>query len=1047
MRALVSVSTLQYYDEAALLERLSNALKRRTQEVVFLVGSPLSAPTKPDLPGVPGVAGVISLIQKEFETDPAQLSALNDALELEGGNGYQAAFAFLQGRRGQRTANEIIRQAVLAARVEPCKRTDLSDDECRSLEQDNQGWALSPGILYLGLLLAEHSNRFGRSVLTTNFDPLIEVSIRRGGARIVRTNLHADGDLTQTEGDDCHVIHLHGYWYGSDTLHTNRQLIRPRPHLKDSLASLLRNKLIVVCGYGAWDDVFTEALMAVVRDDTAYPEILWTFRPICPELGETLTSRLTPGLDRGRVTLYSGIDCHVFFPKLYNLWSALESPTTSAGLGQSNPVNVSETLKRALLSNPPSHKPTTPVVLEGDVEDRPPASEVWVGREHELHELLSSEAKIVFVTGIGGQGKSTLVARYFEECQRERDRFSILVWRDCKEEREPFENQLASIVLKLSPRLSGQELAAQDTQSLIELFVTLIQDLPILLIFDNADHYVDLENETMTGAANALIQYLLSSQTKARVIFTCRPIVNYEHPLALSQPLDGLDPDSVVNLFAQRGATSSREEIEAARILTSGHAFWLDLLAIQVAQSTSTLTELLEHIYAGESPSPDSILQSIWELLHDRERTVLRAMAETLKPETEVSLADYLHSQLNYNRLHKTLRKLRALNLVVVKRRSNESDLLELHPLVRKFVRTRFGVDERRSYIDSIIAGYKRFIHNNKIQLSKSPTLAILEWWTENAELDLAAGHIGDALRTLAEAAHAFTTSAYPRDFCRVVRLLLQSFEWTAQYSQHKEFDHVFFTHVELLAYLGENLEVDRLLDAYETTVPNRDARFVRYCGARSFTQWVRDNFSAALEWARLGEHLKRSSNLDSAYPIEQQLALAERDAGNPEIALPIFLMGRPLSAMLDPKENYENGQASQYGNVGRCLHFMGQIEEALICYQKSVILLETEKGSWVRNQGYARKWIGELLAAREQFTLAEIFFRSAHRKWAQTYPAKAAEVWLLVQKMTERSGSSNNLGDQEVENVCIEWMSGVKLDSLDVTAERGQTDDRSRHK
>ena len=92
---------------------------------------------------------------------------------------------------------------------------------------------------------------------------------------ISRTMLHADGNLSQTEGTGCHVIHLHGYWYGSDTLHTARQLGQSCPRLKASLSSLLRNKLVVVCAYGGWDDAFTEALMDVVRDDTAHPETLY----------------------------------------------------------------------------------------------------------------------------------------------------------------------------------------------------------------------------------------------------------------------------------------------------------------------------------------------------------------------------------------------------------------------------------------------------------------------------------------------------------------------------------------------------------------------------------------------------------------------------------------------------------------------------------------------------------------------------------------------------------------------------------------------------
>src|SRR5207253_4932818 len=116
-----------------------------------------------------------------------------------------------------------------------------------------------------------------RSILTTNFDPLIEVAIQRAGGHYFRTMLHSDGNISQTEGNGCHVIHLHGYWHGCDTLHTTRQLSHPRPHLKDSLTHLLRNKLVVVCAYGAWDDAFTEALMDVVRDDTAYPEVIWTF--------------------------------------------------------------------------------------------------------------------------------------------------------------------------------------------------------------------------------------------------------------------------------------------------------------------------------------------------------------------------------------------------------------------------------------------------------------------------------------------------------------------------------------------------------------------------------------------------------------------------------------------------------------------------------------------------------------------------------------------------------------------------------------------------
>ena len=132
------------------------------------------------------------------------------------------------------------------------------------------------------------------------------MAIRKAGGQCFRTSLHSDGNPAATEAPGCHVIHLHGYWYGSDILHTGRQITQERPRLKAWLGALLRNKLVVVSGYGGWDDAFTEALMDVVRDDTAFPEILWTFHSRQP--ADALLQRLAPGMDRSRIMLYGEID-------------------------------------------------------------------------------------------------------------------------------------------------------------------------------------------------------------------------------------------------------------------------------------------------------------------------------------------------------------------------------------------------------------------------------------------------------------------------------------------------------------------------------------------------------------------------------------------------------------------------------------------------------------------------------------------------------------------------------------------------------------------
>ena len=152
------------------------------------------------------------------------------------------------------------------------------------------------------------------------------------------------------------------------------------------------------------------------------------------------------------------------------------------------------------------------------------------------------------------------------------------------------------------------------------------------------DHYVDLENERMSGSATVFIEYLLRSNSPSRAVFTCRPSVEYNVPGVLNCRLVGLSFDAAVELFSRRGAASVANEIADGHRLTEGHAFWLDLLAIQVAKPASSvrLSILLKQIGSGQGLLPDNTLNSIWDTLREREQSVLRSMAETVKPETEV---------------------------------------------------------------------------------------------------------------------------------------------------------------------------------------------------------------------------------------------------------------------------------------------------------------------------------------------------------------------------------------------------------------------------
>ena len=163
----------------ALLDRIGYAVRTK-KTVTFLVGSPLSAGQHSCEKVVPDVDGMIELIKEEFAQEPAGIDALERSISSDPLRRYQTAFEFLVARRGQSLANLLVRRAVLNARVDNDDPVDIYiDDKCEALERDVDGWFLPPGVRALSDLLVALPDALGRVVLTSNFDPLIEVGIQR----------------------------------------------------------------------------------------------------------------------------------------------------------------------------------------------------------------------------------------------------------------------------------------------------------------------------------------------------------------------------------------------------------------------------------------------------------------------------------------------------------------------------------------------------------------------------------------------------------------------------------------------------------------------------------------------------------------------------------------------------------------------------------------------------------------------------------------------------------------------------------------------------
>ena len=101
-----------------------------------------------------------------------------------------------------------------------------------------------------------------------------------------------------------------------------------------------------------------------------------------------------------------------------------------------------------------------------------------------------------------------------------------------------------------------------------------------------------------------------------------------------------------------------------------------------------------------------NILDTIWQTLHDNQKTLLRVLAETVKAETEENIGKIVRSELNYNRYHKAMKRLKRLNLIVIKSFKDEQDQIELHPLVKEFVLQKYPLQNERSKFITLFVNF-----------------------------------------------------------------------------------------------------------------------------------------------------------------------------------------------------------------------------------------------------------------------------------------------------------------------------------------------------
>jgi hypothetical protein len=407
---------IPFHDQPALIDRLihDHVDKRK---LVFLIGSGLTCPVR-DLAGVLGVKGIIDLVRHELATDQDLIKQLDGDITTNPKDEYQISFQHLGGRRPPGCASRIIRSAVLAARrtgdpsealaarlrVEDYIRTNDCEYLCNVLEKDLANWHIRPGLSSLGTILTEYAETFGNEVITTNFDPLIEVSIQSANGRAEAWPLAGDApsSFPRTQPDTCRIFHIHGYWSSIDTLHTKLVMESERPYLEATLANILRERVLIVMGYGGWDDALIKVLGRANQDAGAATNVLWAFyqnnaQDIYQEYGP-LIERLLTGLGGTRIFFYKGIDADQLLPAL--LRRLQNTGNTGDRLVQSVASSSNERLSQESIATPVNCPPALEV--ESPAINEEPSGEPILSdcTAQFVSRLREREPDLVFVVNI-----------------------------------------------------------------------------------------------------------------------------------------------------------------------------------------------------------------------------------------------------------------------------------------------------------------------------------------------------------------------------------------------------------------------------------------------------------------------------------------------------------------------------------------------------------------------------------------------------------------------------------------------------------------------
>ena len=672
--------------------------------------------------------------------------------------------------------------------------------------------------------------------------------------------------------------------------------------------------------------------------------------------------------------------------------------------------------------------------------DTPPIIENWAGRVAEM-DALRFKNKACFITGIGGQGKSSLASKFLSETND--GSYDFCEWRDFKEEDLNFQTKLYSLIEVVShKKMLASSLVGLDTEYLIEVFFKELGNKKGVFVFDNIDRYIDLQNFTPSGDMGKFFESAVNISHNSRFIFTCRPFIHIARVGTFQIRLEGLQQIEIQELISKYHNKLGIKELEnlAQRLFinTQGHPLWMTLILAQSRMDFSKFDQVLSKIERRDLSSDDSnfstivsttVLDNLWENLKEKERIVLRTLSICNIAEAHDELGKIVERKLNFNQYSKAVRSLKSLNLIVEK---EGEGYLELHPLVREFIKGKYDEKEQESYIALYVSYLNGIIVLLKNKFGKVLPSDDVEVLLKKIEVLVVANKLQDAIDEIRLTGESILISGYCEDFIRLSDLLLDKLVWNTKNLNStvgfNDFIDMFFTRA---VQFGRMDLFDKYADKYSNVYKNADSNLILLKSSQCNKFWIEGKNELAIQYGKSACDLIDYLGEKDAWHGKHRYHLALRDSGIPqniENAIKFFCEGREINEILNGK--IEIYLYSHYGNIGKCYDILGDQDKALLLICKAYLAIKQGSSSYhdLHNLGYAAKWIYEILSEKKQNDHLEIYFLIyARNLWKNDMPSEANKMDVLINKLPASvlNQSIISLESWQIEKQCNEWVEG----------------------